>query len=102
MEGAVQQHLTLCEETYRLLLWENRELRSSGGSTPETILQEKQELLGRLAASNDTLRSLNKQPRAFTQDSRQRVRSARNLCLKILLLDRDNEDLLLRNLMRQD
>jgi len=90
------EHKSLCTESYELLLQENNCLRNKGELPGVDLFQRKRSLIGQLDESAQALRHINQQKLALSKRSSELVQEARNLSLRILLLDRDNEQLLLR------
>jgi hypothetical protein len=93
LEEALQQHLALCDELYQLALEENRFLRVEQRPPEEAWRERKRALSERLAQSLDNLRTLGRQPGARGGAV---LEEARARSLQILMLDRENEQLLLR------
>jgi hypothetical protein len=93
LESTLIEHLRLCEETYQILLEENRMLKQSGQRPSNDFLNQKQSLLLRFEVTNRTLAEASRQEaRRF----RATIEKAQRLVLKTLLLDRENEQLLLK------
>jgi hypothetical protein len=95
---AVFAHSALCEEVYSFLLEENRVLRSSGRLMQQGILEKKKmllsaldESLGRVKASSGS----GKVPK--TAALRAATSKAQRILLKSMLLDKENEQLLLKH-----
>ncbi len=95
-EIVIDQHLALCEETLGLLLEENRILRKTQRTPEDAFLNKKRGLLPRLDESVATLRNLRENGPKPGPASRQKIFSAQKKLMKIFLLDRENEQLLLK------
>jgi len=94
-------HTALCEEIYDLMIEENRHLRRSGQPPADAMLSRKSALLGTLSFSLERLRAgLTESPPA-SAEIRHCVRNAQKTILKALLLDRENEQLLLKCTMQR-
>ena len=93
IEATLVQHLALCEETYQLLLDENRTLKQTGQPPDREFLREKQGLLLRFDVSH---RAIAEADRMGARHFRQSIEKAQQVILKTLLLDRENEQLLLK------
>ena len=97
-ETALKKYLDLCNEAYDLLLEENRTLKKDT-SLSDAFLQKKQELLKRLQSITAVLKSLSHPEAGPTQRARELSTSVQNKLMKVLLLDRENEQLLLKGAM---
>jgi hypothetical protein len=101
-ENTLRQHLALCDEVYRILQTENTHLRRSGALPDEALLERKRQMLTILEDSLKQLRSLNalgKKPAAA--DGRALLGQVQRKLLKVFHLDRENEQLLLANSLRE-
>jgi hypothetical protein len=99
----LQEHLKLCEELLNLAQRENHSLRDPGAPSPLEHSQVRRSLLPRLNASLDALRrhraAWQRLPPAQRAQQPQVVsllRQNQDLIMKILVLDRENEQCLLR------
>jgi len=93
LESTLAEHLRLCEETYQMLLEENRMLKQSGQRPDSEFLKQKKALVLRFEVTN---RVLSEADRTEARRFRQAIEKAQQLVLKTLLLDRENEQLLLK------
>ncbi len=91
-------HSTLCEEVYSLLLDENQILRGAGRLEESGILDKKRMLL---KALDDSLQQMRAAARATAVAKTPTLRSvaakAQRVLLKAMLLDKENEQLLLKH-----
>ena len=94
-------HTALCEEIYDLMIEENRHLRSSGHPPTEALLTRKGALLGTLSFSLERIRAALADALPTTTDVRKCAKKAQQTIMKALLLDRENEQLLLKCTMRR-
>lgn len=92
-EAILTEHFALCEETYRLLLEENRILKQTSQPPNREFLDEKKGLLLCFDVSN---RALAEADRAQVRQFRPAIEKSQQLVMKTLLLDRENEQLLLK------
>jgi hypothetical protein len=94
----IWSHSTLCEEVYNLLLDENRILRGSGELEGSGLLDKKRMLLNAL---DNSLQQMRQAARAATVVKTPALRSvatkAQRVLLKAMLLDKENEQLLLKH-----
>lgn len=96
------KHLKLCEEAYTLMLQENQWLRSNASTPEQPILNDKKSLLDALRESTQNLRSLNSEKQQPLDPAATDVaKKAQNMLLKIFMLDRENEQLLLRATLKE-
>lgn len=95
-ESILRHHLTLCEVAYRLLLEENQILKSTGMPPEKTFLRKKQNLLPMLDKSLESLRDVRDSLEVKEDPCRALVLDAQKKLMKVFLLDRENEQLLLK------
>lgn len=93
LDHALQQHLAHCDELYQLALEENRYLRQEQRPPDEAWRERKRQAAERLDQSLTQLRALERTPGFRGGEV---LEQARARSLQILLLDRENEQLLLR------
>ena len=99
LESTLQNHINVCEQIYALILEENRLLKQSGNELAETMLEQKRALLVLLEESLENLRDANASLTPRTPNQSALIDKAQQMILKTLLLDRENEQLLLRKAM---
>jgi hypothetical protein len=92
-EATLAEHFVLCEETYRILVEENRILKQTSQPPDRDFLNAKRALLLRFEVSN---RALAEADRAEARRSRATIEKSHQLVMKTLLLDRENEQLLFK------
>jgi hypothetical protein len=97
MDDVIQAHLDLCEKVYNLLVEENRILKTTESPPPADFLSKKEELLPQLDESLSRLKILKPELLSPFGTTRDLIKKAQNKLLKILYLDKENEELLLRN-----
>ena len=95
--AVLQGHLELLSELHDLFLEESALLRASGPPPDETFLEKKRGYLTRLDHSLDQLKNLGGAEARLDPGDRSSVKDARNRLLQILMLDRENERMLLKN-----
>src|SRR5690349_19677581 len=93
LESTLEEHLRLCEETYHVLLDENRMLKQTGQCPDSEFLNQKKALLLCFEVTN---RALSEADRTEARRFRPTIEKAQQLVLKTLLLDRENEQILLK------
>ena len=95
LESTLQAHTALCGEIYDLMIEENRHLNASGQPPTDALLERKRALLAALSPSIDSLRAA--AGSVSTPTVRACMEKAMQTILKALLLDRENEQLLLKS-----
>jgi hypothetical protein len=95
--ASLQSHIAACEDAYQLALEENRILKHTSQPPDEMFLAKKRAVLGRLDQSLGELRAHRSAPNAGAREHRPLIEKAQQLVLKALLLDRENEQLLLKS-----
>lgn len=101
-EAILRDYISLCEETRGVLVEENRLLRATHSLPDPSLLERKRELISQIQQTNHSLRELNGGGVHFSPAARDLARTARNGCLRTLLLDRENEQLLFQTIMPRD
>jgi len=96
LSSALQDHTTLCEQAYQLILEENCLLKTSNQPPNESFLEKKQQLLFSLDTSLAILRIESQKSKSENKKFRVSMEKAQQIILKTLLLDRENEQLLLK------
>jgi hypothetical protein len=101
--GELRARLTLCQEVLGLVEREGQALRRTDNPPLFEFFQLRKNLLPRLNQSLDTLRKHRMNWQKFSTDERARyseigglLRQNQDLTMKIILLDRENEQSLLR------
>jgi hypothetical protein len=98
MVDLICSHSLLCEEVYNLLIEENRVLRGSGSMEPWEVLEKKRLLLRALEDSLSTMRQASSVAKAPKTPALKAVATkAQRVLLKAMLLDKENEQLLLKH-----
>ena len=96
---SLQKHTEVCEEMYRLMLELNRTLKA-GTSTPDAaLLDRKRAALATLESSLAELKSLGGRREGASAEDRSAMEKCQRTILKAMLLDRENDQLLLKNAM---
>jgi len=95
----VDKHLTLCEDILGILNEENRMLRREPPKVEDSLLEEKRALLPQLDESLAALKALHEANPDLHSTVKEKLKSAEKKIMRILLLDRENEQLLLKSLL---
>jgi flagellar biosynthesis/type III secretory pathway chaperone len=99
----LERHLSLCQEILAIVETENQTLRSSDQTDVQSLTPKKQEMLQRLQHSIEQLRKqrilwqqMPASEKAKNPEIKKLLKQNQELIMKIVMLDRENEQLLLR------
>lgn len=95
-EAVVKCLRDLCDEAYDLLDEENRHLRATGELPSEDLLQRKRHLLPLIEEALERLRALREGKQPLSREASESLLAAQKKLLRIFMLDRENERLLLK------
>jgi hypothetical protein len=95
-ENALLEHLAACEATYYLLLDENRLLKTTNAPPADDFLVQKRAALRQMDKTLTIIRAFRASVQALTPEQRAMIQKTQQIVLKALLLDRENEQLLLK------
>ena len=95
-EAILREHARLCSDLHELFIEEGRIMRSTGAPPDDAFLEKKEGFLPVLARGLDLLREINEKPEAFPRSIAPLVQECRDKIMKLMILDRENERLLLK------
>lgn len=95
MEEIFRKYFDLTEKTYDLLLEENKILKTVGDKFDDTMLDRKKELLDELRVSVKEIKVLGREGPIEGIRSRELMEKTEKKMMKIFLLDRENQQLML-------
>lgn len=95
-EAILQEHIRLCSDLHELFLEEGRIMRTTNAPPDEAFLERKGKFLNVMDKGLELLRKVNEEPQSFPRSLAPLVKEARSQIMKILMLDRENERLLLK------
>jgi hypothetical protein len=98
-EEVIRSHIMLCDDVLALIMEENRILRSTGAPPQEDFLDRKRTLLPRLDKSVEEIKAVRESGVPIGDTARHSIEVAQNKLMKIFMLDRENEQLLLKATM---
>ena len=101
LEESLQTHAEICDAMHQVVLEENRLLKTAGRVPEEAFLTRKRAALASLSSSLAMLKAVQEQGRASIPAARALVEKAQQVIMRALLVDRENEQLLLKCSMRQ-
>lgn len=99
MSAVLTQHHELCREILALAEKENRSLREAESSGTFEVVQERKSLLSRLNSSLLSIKNLRARVAtggSLPPETRKLVQQVQEMIMRILVLDRENEQFLLR------
>ena len=96
IKDTLRIHLENCEIAYTLLLEENSILKKEGKPPAEEFLQKKRKLLPQLDESLGALKDLRETGPIKGVKNQKLIEDTQKKLMKIFLLDRENEQLLLK------
>lgn len=96
VEAVLKGHIRMCTDLYELFLEEGKEMRATGVPPTEEFLEKKKGFLGALDRGIELLQRINENPESFPRSLAPLVKEARDLVMKIMMIDRENERLLLK------
>lgn len=86
----------MCSDMHGLFIEEGRIMRSTGLPPDEAFLKRKEEFLFALEKGLEFLQRINEDPTSFPRGVEHLVAEARSKVMKLMMLDRENERLLLK------
>ena len=95
-ERILKEHIRLCSDMHELFIEEGRIVRSTGLPPDEAFLKRKETFLPILEKGLQLLKRINDDPNSFPRGLESLVEEARSKVMKLMMLDRENERLLLK------
>ena len=95
-ERILREHIRLCSDLHDLFIEEGKIMRSTGLPPDESFLERKQQYLPALDKGLELLQRINEDPSSFDRSVVPLVEEARSQVMKLMMLDRENERLLLK------
>jgi len=96
-ERILREHIRLCSDLRDLFIEEGKIMRSTGLPPDEAFLERKQQFLPALDKGLELLQRINEDPDSFDRSLSPLVEEARSQVMKLMMLDRENERLLLKS-----
>lgn len=96
VEAILREHSRLCSDLHELFVEEGRIMRATGGAPPEDFLDRKRGFLPVLEKGLELLQRINDAPESFPRGIEPLVAECRANVMKLMMLDRENERLLLK------
>ena len=95
-ERILKEHIRLCSDMHKLFIEEGSIMRSTGLPPDEAFLKRKETFLPILEKGLQLLKRINDDPNSFPRGLESLVEEARSKVMKLMMLDRENERLLLK------
>ncbi len=95
-EAILREHVRLCSDLHELFIEEGRIMRATGASPDEAFLERKASFLPVLGKGLELLQRINEEPEAFPRHLEPLIKDCRAKIMKLMMLDRENERLLLK------
>lgn len=96
VEAVLKGHIRMCTDLYELFIEEGKLMRTTGAPPEEEFLERKKGFLVALDRGIELLQKINETPDSFPRSLSPLVKEARDLVMKIMMIDRENERLLLK------
>ena len=96
-EAILREHVRLCSDLHELFIEEGRIMRATGAPPDDAFLERKQSYLPVLEKGLELLRKINEEPESFPRSLEPLVSECRSKIMKLMMLDRENERLLLKS-----
>ena len=95
-EAILREHVRLCSDLHDLFLEEGKIMRATGAPPDEAFLERKAGFLPVLGKGLELLQRINESPDEFPRSLQPLVKECRSKIMKLMMLDRENERLLLK------
>lgn len=95
-EAILREHIRLCSDLHDLFIEEGKLMRATGTPPDEAFLEKKQSYVPVLDRGLELLQRINDEPESFPQGLEPLVKECRAKIMKLMMLDRENERLLLK------
>lgn len=96
-EAILREHLRLCGDLRELFVEEGQLMRATGELPSEEFLEKKQSFVGVLDKGLELLRQINESGEPVPRSLQPLVKECRDTIMKLMMIDRENERLLLKN-----
>lgn len=96
-EAILREHIRLCSDLHELFIEEGQLMRSTGSLPSEDLLERKKSFVEVLDKGLELLRKINESGEPIPRDLQPLVKECRDKIMKLMMIDRENERLLLKN-----
>ncbi len=95
-EAILREHLRLCGDLHEIFIEEGKVMRATGAPPDEAFLERKGGYLPVLGKGLELLQRIGAEPESFPRSLGPLVKDCRAMIMKLMMLDRENERLLLK------
>ncbi|MBD5781413.1 hypothetical protein IEN85_18070 [Pelagicoccus sp. NFK12] len=95
-EAILREHVRLCSDLHQLFIEEGQLMRSTGEPPSEEFLEKKKKFVGVLDKGLELLRMINESDEPVSPILSPLVKECRDKIMKLMIVDRENERLLLK------
>ncbi|MDQ8180945.1 hypothetical protein [Pelagicoccus sp. SDUM812005] len=95
-EAILREHVRLCSDLHQLFIEEGQLMRSTGEPPNEEFLEKKKKFVGVLDKGLELLRMINESGEPVSPILSPLVKECRDKIMKLMIVDRENERLLLK------
>lgn len=95
-EAILREHVRLCSDLHKLFIEEGQLMRSTGEPPNEEFLEKKKKFVGVLDKGLELLRMINESGEPVSPILSPLVKECRDKIMKLMIVDRENERLLLK------
>lgn len=96
-EAILREHVRLCSDLHELFIEEGQLMRTTGSMPSEEFLEKKKSFVDVLDKGLELLRKINESGEPIPRDLQPLVKECRDKIMKLMMIDRENERLLLKN-----
>lgn len=96
-EAILREHVRLCSDLHELFIEEGQMMRSTGALPTEEFLERKKSFVGVLDKGLELLKMINESGEGIPRGLEPLVKECRDKIMKLMMVDRENERLLLKN-----
>lgn len=96
-EAILREHVRLCSDLHELFIEEGQQMRATGSLPSEEFLEKKKSFVDVLDKGLELLRKINESGEPVPRDLQPLVKECRDKIMKLMMIDRENERLLLKN-----
>jgi len=93
----LREHIRLCTDLHELFIEEGQAMRATGAMPDEDLLERKKAFVDVLDKGLQLLRKINESGEPVPRPLQPLVKECRDKIMKLMMLDRENERLLLKN-----
>jgi len=96
-EAILREHVRLCSDLHELFIEEGQMMRTTGAPPSEEFLERKKSFVNILDKGLELLRKINESAEPIPRGLEPLVKECRDKIMKLMIVDRENERLLLKS-----